>query len=136
MAILASAYFGVPAMAFSQQIEYGPTELSDDAMFRTATEYVPYFLRDVSRHALCCRTVNFPLCKPKGQRVCGVSMFSRFRPNLVAENRREEEDVAQLENGYITVSLLRLTALAENRQAGSLGKCVLNQNHKTARISW
>lgn len=135
MAMLASAYFGVGAMAFSQQVEYGPTELSDDAMFRTAAEYVPYFLRDVSRHALCCRTVNFPLCKPKGQRVCGVSMYSRFRPHLVVENRREHEDVAQLENGYITVSLLRPTALAENRKAGSSDKPVLSQSHKAEIIS-
>ena len=113
MAMLASAFFGVPAVAFSQQIEYGPAWSSDDAMFRTAAEYVPYFLRSMGRDGVLCRTVNFPLGRPKGQRLCGVSMFSRFRPHLVAENRRKHEDVAQLENGYITMSILRPSALAE-----------------------
>ena len=113
MAMLASAFFGVPAMAFSQQVEYGETAPSDAEMFRTAAEYVPYFLRSVGRDGVLCRTVNFPLGSPKGQRLCGVSMFSRFRPHLVAENRREHEDVAQLESGYITVSILRPSALAE-----------------------
>jgi 5'/3'-nucleotidase SurE len=113
MAMLASAFFGVQAMAFSQQVEYGETAPSDAEMFRTAAEYVPYFLRSMGRDGVLCRTVNFPLGRPKGQRLCGVSMFSRFRPHLVAENRREHEDVAQLENGYITVSILRPSALAE-----------------------
>ena len=112
MAMLASAFFGVGAMAFSQQIEYGATGLSADAMFRTAAEYVPYILTDVGRDESFVRNVNFPLFKPKGQRVCGVSMYSRFRPHLVVENRREHEDVAQLESGYITVSILRPTMVA------------------------
>jgi 5'/3'-nucleotidase SurE len=113
MAMLASAFFGVPAMAFSQQIEYGETAPSDAEMFRTAAEYLPYFLRDMGRPIELCRTVNFPLDRPKGQQVCGVSMFSRFRPHLAVENRRDHEDVAQLENGFITVSVLRPSALAE-----------------------
>lgn len=136
MAMLASAYFGVPAMAFSQQIEFGPAGSSDEASFRTAAEYVPYFVRDVSRDALCCRTVNFPLCKPKGQRVCGVSMFSRFRPHLVVENRREHEDVAQLESGYITVSILRPSVLAGNGQTGASDESVLSQHTNAESRSW
>lgn len=120
MAMLASAFFGVPAIAFSQQVEYGETAPSDAEMFRTAAEYVPYFLRDVSQQVPFCRTVNFPLGRPKGQRLCGVSMFSRFRPHLVAENRRAHEDVAQLESGYITVSILRPSALAELGASDSL----------------
>ena len=136
MAMLASAFFGVSAMAFSQQIEYGPAGLSDEDSFRIAAEYVPFFLGDMNRQSPFCHTINFPSRKPKGQRVCGVSMFSRFRPHLVVENRREHEDVAQLENGYITVSRLRPTALAENRQAGSSDEPVLSQNHKAEIISW
>jgi 5'/3'-nucleotidase SurE len=136
MAMLASALFGVRAMAFSQQVEHGTLGLSHEVSFRTAAEYLPFFLGDLSQHTHCCRTVNFPSHKPKGQRICGVSMYSRFRPHLVAENRREEEDVAQLENGYITVSLLRPTALAENRQAGSSDEPVQSQSHKTEIISW
>lgn len=82
-------------------------------MFQTAAEYLPYFLREIDRDGVLCRNVNFPLGKPNGQRVCGVSMYSRFRPHLVAHNRREHEDVAQLENGYITLSVLRPSALAD-----------------------
>lgn len=114
MAMLASGFFGVPAMAFSQQVEHGPTGLSDEASFRTAAECLPVFLGEMNRQSPCCRTVNFPSGKPTGRRICRVSMFSRFRPHLVAENRREAEDVAQLEQGYITVSILRPTALAGN----------------------
>jgi hypothetical protein len=36
-------------MAFSQQIEYGEAELSEAGMFRTAAEYVQYFLLDVNQ---------------------------------------------------------------------------------------
>jgi 5'-nucleotidase len=113
MAMLASAFFGVTAVAFSQQVEYGATDLSDPEMFQTATECLPSVLRDIGRDGVRCRNVNFPLGRPIGQRVCGVSMFSRFRPHLAADNRREHEDVAELENGYITVSFLRPSALAE-----------------------
>lgn len=136
LAMLASAFFGVPAMAFSQQIEYGPAGSSDEVSFRTAAEYVPCFLRDVSRHAPFCRTVNFPLGKPKGQRACAVSMYSRFRPHLVVENRREHEDVAQLESGYITVSILRPSVVAGDGQTGSSDELLLRQRHITERLSW
>lgn len=113
MAMLASALFGVPALAFSQQVEYGAPEVSNAVMFQTAAEYLPYFLRDVGQDGALCRNVNFPLGTPKGRRMCGVSMFSRFRPHLVAHNRRDHEDVAQLESGYITLSILRPSALAD-----------------------
>lgn len=90
MAMLATAFFDVTAMAFSQQIDYGPTGGSDEAPFRIAAEYLPFFLADITHQAEYCHNVNFPSCSPKGQRVCGVSMFSRFRPHLVPRNRREE----------------------------------------------
>lgn len=112
MAMLASAFFGVPAIAFSQQIEYGEMMPSVVEMFRTTEEYVPYFLRGVGRFGTLCQNVNFPLGRPKGQRLCSVSMFSRFRPHLVARNRLEHEDVAQLESGYITVSILQPSAVS------------------------
>lgn len=113
MAMLASALFGVRAIAFSQQIEHKEPTPSQATMFQTAAEYLPYFLREIDRDGVLCRNVNFPLGRPKGHRVCGVSMYSRFRPYLVAQNRREHEDVAQLESGHITLSILRPSALVD-----------------------
>ncbi|MEO7859754.1 MAG: 5'/3'-nucleotidase SurE [Nitrospirales bacterium] len=115
MAMLATAFFSVTAMAFSQQMEYGPTRLSE-APFGVAATYLPFFLEGITHQADFCHNVNFPSRHPKGQRVCGVSMFSRFRPHLVPLNKREGEDVAQLEQGYITISRLRPKTLTGNAQ--------------------
>ena len=114
MAMLATAFFGVTAMAFSQQVEYGPTGLSDEAPFRVAAKHLPFFLEGITHQTDFCHNVNFPSRHPKGQRVCGVSLFSRFRPHLVPLKKREGEDVAQLEQGYITISLLRPKTLTGN----------------------
>ena len=105
MAMLASAFFDVPAMAFSQQVEDWTAPV-EETTFRTAAEQLPRFLQDLSEDHRSCRSINFPSRGPKGVRTCRVSMFSRFRPHLVPNNRRDDEDVAQLEQGYITISLL------------------------------
>ena len=107
MAMLASAFFGVRAIAFSQEIEYGQAKARGNNKFYTAGKHLAAILEDMPREKIYCRTVNFPLQRePKGRRVCGISMFSRFRPHLALENKREDQDVAQLEQGYITISVL------------------------------
>ena len=130
--MLATAFFGVTAMAFSQQVDYGPTGASDETSFGIAAEYLPFFLEDITYQAEYCRNVNFPSCNPKGQRVCGVSMFSRFRPHLVPLNRREEQDVAQLEQGYITISRLHPKTFAGN--AHDHGAEHIQQDGKSASV--
>jgi len=109
MAMLASGFFGVPAVAFSQQVENWALS-ADETTFRTAAAYLPELLQDTLQDRSC-RSINFPSRQPKGMRTCSVSMFSRFRPHLVPHNRRETEDVAQLEEGFITISFLRPTML-------------------------
>jgi hypothetical protein len=49
MAMLATTFFGVTAMAFSQQIEYGTSGLSDEAAFRIAAQYLPLFLENITQ---------------------------------------------------------------------------------------
>jgi 5'/3'-nucleotidase SurE len=127
MAMLASAFFGVRAMAFSQEL--GASGCIDASTFRTASKYLPSFLKDAARQKIYCHTVNFPFKEPNGQRLCGVSMYSRFRPHLAVKNRRQGEDVAQLENGYITISLLQPNALSGNGYADASAKLDVDYSH-------
>ena len=105
MAMLASTFFGTPAVAFSQQ---GNEKTMDGGQLKDRSTFIVRFLRSEPKSAARCWNVNFPEMDPVGWKICSVAKHSRFRP-LKAEKRKHEGcDVVGLECGYIVLSPLCL----------------------------
>jgi 5'-nucleotidase len=107
MAMLASTFFATPAIALSQQFD-GRTVTSTGC--QACTPFIISFLESNPLAASLCWNVNFPACSPRGWKICTVAHHSRFRPYKAGERRHERCDVVELENGFITVSPLSLSA--------------------------
>ena len=105
MAMLASTFFGTPAVAFSQQ---GNEQTMDGRQLKDRSDFIVRFLTSEPKSAAKCWNVNFPVTDPVGWKICSVANHSRFRP-FQAENRRHEGcDVIGLERGFIVLSPLCL----------------------------
>jgi 5'-nucleotidase len=108
MAMLASTFYGVPAVAFSQQLPGEMDSEGQDALFRRSQHLVQTFLTGVLLSPGRCLNVNLPATDPRGWQACGVALHSRFRPHKSEERNVAGCDVTELEKGYITMSSLRL----------------------------
>lgn len=108
MAMLASTFYGVPAIAFSQQLPREARPGEQERIFKRSERLVQAFLSGVPLLSGECLNVNLPAIEPLGWKVCGVALQSRFRPLNAGEVRIAEYDVPELQRGYITVSSLQL----------------------------
>lgn len=111
MAMLASGFFQVPAFAFSQQIPY-PVASHDESLFRTSLEWLHKLLSHQTPESGMCWNINFPSSPARGLKLCGASMYSRFRPAIQLQNKTPGGDVYELERGYVTCVQLRPAAIS------------------------
>jgi len=105
MAMLASTFFGTPAVAFSQQ---GNNKTMDDRQFKDRSDFIVRFLRSEPKSTARCWNVNFPATDPVGWKICSVANHSRFRPFKAEKRKHEGCDVIGLEGGFIVLSPLCL----------------------------
>jgi len=109
MAMLAATYFGVGAIAFSQQLEDSThPNLPLERLFSPARESIVQFLPPEGLTPGRCRSVNFPVSPPIGTALCEVAMHSRYRPHEYRSRKQPGHDVTELARGLITVSELRI----------------------------
>lgn len=111
-AALAASAFGLPSMAFSQQIAALPSaELKDvhnnRKDFQIAEKFVEVMLREASFSPGTCINVNFPKVQPKGYKRAAVAPYSRWLPAF--KMPREQNDITALEEGFIAVSDIELS---------------------------
>lgn len=111
MAMLAGTSFGLPAVAFSQALAgFDPDGSADDPrQFLNAERHAREFFRRRRLSRGSCWNVNFPIASVKGWKTCQVAPYSWFRPP--AHERpalRANHDIQALQQGYITISKLRL----------------------------
>ena len=116
MAMLASTFYGVPAIAFSQQLlNYGAHVASEDQSLLRHSEYVVGgFLQNLPLERGRCMNVNLPAKDPLGWKTCPVALHSRFRPHRSEERNLEGYDVTELERGYATISPLELRTISSS----------------------
>lgn len=118
-AALAASVFGIPAMAFSQQIkaprlEEQKPEFSGREWFKTAESLLQKILLEAPKTAGFCQSINFPAGAPKGykQRV-PLALRSRWFPEYIPMRAATPTyDADWLEEGYVVMSDLNLS-LAE-----------------------
>ncbi len=120
-AMVASAAFGCPAFAFSQ--EMADTDLFHEAkvprtLFRTADQVLSDYLRKQAPDMGTCYNINFPILPPKGYKDCRPAHYSRFRTPptaMVPRARNESSDITLLNEGWVTVSELVLRTAAAQK---------------------
>jgi len=118
-AALAASIFGLPSMAFSQQIkaarndeqrpEFGKREL-----FHTAETLVSKLLTEQPMRGGFCTSVNFPADAPKGFKRAELAMRSRWFPEYIPIRERKF-DMDWLEEGYVTLTDLNLSMAEQLR---------------------
>lgn len=114
-AMWASAAYRTSALAFAQQLpgdadEHKPGD-APEAMFRTAANIIPDYLRTAPVGSGQCWLLNFPPEQPQGYRATQPAHYSPRRlppPQIVPRARDEQSDVAELARGFVTVTQLDL----------------------------
>lgn len=117
MAMVAAFAFGCPSIAFSQHLGTTDSALCDrpqeDGVFKNATGGISEILRQVDTMTPGeCWNINYPVQYPHlGMRQVPVSHYSAWQPpssEVVPRAKEEDTDLAKLEQGFATASLLQL----------------------------
>lgn len=111
VASLAASRFGIPAVAFSQQVpkdlEGDFFELNNRKYFGSAEQFT---LKVLEMHEFSpgqCLNVNFPAGPPKQFKKVPPALTSRWLPAL--PGKMQTSDISALDQGFITISDIDLT---------------------------
>lgn len=114
-AMMAASYFGLPSIAFSQELpaeaeRNDPESVNHTDYYETALIFVPKILAAHHLSPGTCLNVNFPMGKPKGYRASTVALCSRW---LSAGSVKPEprSDMFELASGFITTTNLELSVI-------------------------
>jgi len=117
VAMLASTLFGVPSIAFSQQVPKADegrfTALNERATFGVAEQFTRKVLANHSFAPGVCLNVNFPERAPKGYKNTSPAPYSRWLPSIHSTD--SNNDIIALGDGFITVSELELSVTSNLR---------------------
>lgn len=111
VAMLASTMFGLPSVAFSQEI--ANTREGDFEIANTREDYkvAEVFTRKMlAQHAFTpgsCMNVNFPIANPKGYKKAPPAPYSRWLPSRNTRDRNS--DICAVADGWISVTDLELS---------------------------
>lgn len=113
MALMASTFFGVPSVAFSQELPNelemnSPESINTREHFRVAETFTRKVLQQHQFSPGTCLNVNFPKASPKGYRQAPPAPYSRWLPTQQS-TREKTNDIIAVRDGFISVSNLELS---------------------------
>lgn len=117
VAALAASSFGLPSIAFSQDVEKdaesdGTEALADRLNFRVAEKFTIKVIKSADFAPGVCLNVNFPRIEPKGYAKVAAAPFSRWLPSQWSRPQGKVDrthDIAKLEDGFISITDVELS---------------------------
>lgn len=112
-AALGASAFGLPSVAFSQEIspeieEKGQALMDSKHLYRTSEAFIPKILQQLVLMDGVCYNVNFPKEAPKGYKMVPHAQYSRWLPSM-NQSLDKTSDIVAVNDGFITTTQLEMT---------------------------